>query len=196
MPALRTIAHMCGIRTWFRHTAFLAVYLLVCCQPLFAQSPGREYQLKSVFLLHFTQFVEWPETSFKSDTSALIIGVLGNNPFGAYLEQAVAGEKVDFHPVVVRYYKKESEASGCHILFLNAEPDKIAGILRSLHGKNILTVSDRPGFARQGGMIYLFNKDNKIKIQVNIDACKKSELVLSSKLLRLAEIFEPPKTNN
>jgi hypothetical protein len=196
MPAVTTISRGCSIGSRLRYTALLTVWLLICGHSLFSQLPARGYQLQSVFLFHFTQFVEWPETSFASDTSPLIIGVLGKNPFGDFLEQAVADEKVDTRPVVVKYYKSQAETAGCHILFLNVERDKIPGILRSLSGKHILTVSDRPDFARQGGMIYLFMRDNKIKIQVNIEACKKSELVVSSKLLRLAEIVGPPENNN
>jgi hypothetical protein len=58
-------------------------------------------------------------------------------------------------------------------------------------GKNILTVSDAADFNKQGGMIKLFTKSNKIKLQVNMDATKQSQLELSSKLLRLAEIYKP-----
>jgi hypothetical protein len=158
--------------------------------------PSREYQLKAVFLFNFTQFVEWPPASFETSESPLIIGVLGENPFGAYLEQTVSDEKVNGHPVSVRYFDNEKEAQTSHILFINiTETKKRKEAINALRGKNILTVSDAPDFTKLGGMIRFFNQVNKIKLQINLSASKESELVLSSKLLKLADIFEGAKTN-
>jgi hypothetical protein len=154
--------------------------------------PSREYQLKAVFLFNFTQFVNWPPTAFDSEKSSLVIGVIGENPFGSFLEETVAGEKVGEHAVVVRHFKNVSEITDCHILFINIRDGRNrTNILDQLKGKNILTVSDAADFNKQGGMIRLFTKTNKIKLQVNMDATRQSELELSSKLLRLAEIYKP-----
>ena len=167
--------------------------LLLTYLSLHAQtSPSLEYQLKAVFIFNFTQFVEWPSTSFDTDQSPLVIGVLGENPFGAYLEETVSGEKINKHAVVVRYYKNEEDAKNCHLLFINlpdAKKRKMA--VEALKGKNILTVSDASGFSNEGGMIRFFTRNNKISLQINLEASKASELVFSSKLLRLADIFKP-----
>jgi len=42
-------------------------------------------------------------------------------------------------------------------------------------------------------MIRLFTSNNKIKLQINLDASRLSELTFSSKLLRLAEILNQAK---
>ena len=68
-------------------------------------------------------------------------------------------------------------------------------MLEAMQGKNILTISDYPDFLKQGGMIRLVTISNKIKVQINIDACRKSEMVISSKLLRLAEIYTTEANN-
>jgi hypothetical protein len=60
-----------------------------------------EYKVKSVFIFNFTKFVDWPSTSFESEDSPFIIGIIGNNPFGNYLEETVLGEKVGPHPIVI-----------------------------------------------------------------------------------------------
>ena len=59
--------------------------------------PAREYQVKAVFLYHFVQFVQWPPESFPAKDSPLVVGILGEDPFDAYLEQVVKGE-VDGRP--------------------------------------------------------------------------------------------------
>jgi uncharacterized protein DUF4154 len=171
--------------------------LLISNLTLAAQTPiTREFQLKAVFLFNFTQFVEWPASSFSTDRAPLVIGILGKNPFGAYLEEIVSGEKTNGHAITVQYYSDMEEIKTCHILFINmAEEKKVKRIVEGLKGRDILTVGDEPDFSEQGGMIRLFTRENKIKFQVNLEAAKAAGLVLSSKLLRLADIYVPPKNN-
>ncbi|HEX6428631.1 MAG TPA: YfiR family protein [Niastella sp.] len=175
------------------HLFLVALFLLQGTQHVYAQAPSREYQLKAVFLFNFTQFVNWPVNAFENDQSPLVIGVIGENPFGAFLVQTVSGEKINGHPLVVQHYKNEEEIKSCHILFVNiGETKKQEQVLGDLQGKNILTVSDDPDFLKQGGMVRFVTNNNKIKLQINMDACKESKMVLSSKLLRLAEIIKNP----
>ena len=152
----------------------------------------KEYQLKAVFLFNFTQFVDWPSNSFTSDDAPLVIGIMGEDPFGSYLQQTVSGEKAKKHPVMVRRFATLDEVKSCHIMFINLDDEKKrVEATESLKARNILTVSDRPGFLEEGGMVRFMTKDNKIKLQINPEASKSANLVISSKLLRLAEIFNP-----
>ena len=173
----------------------LTLPLFICSMFLSAQtSPSKEYQIKAVFLFNFTQFVEWPASAFSQSEMPLIIGVLGNNPFGNYLNEAVFNEKANNHPLIVQYYNTLEEIKNCHILFINlTEKGKLEQALKSLKGKSILTVSDASGFLKQGGIIRFFTQDNKIQFQINPEAAKEVELLVSSKLLRLAEIVIPKK---
>lgn len=153
-----------------------------------------EYQLKAVFLFNFTQFVEWAPTSFATDQSPLIIGIVGEDPFGTYLSDVISGEKVNGHPIMIQHYSNYEDIKTCHIVFItNNENNKIEQITTSLKKYNILTVSDAPNFLVQGGMIRFFIKNNKMQFQINLDAARESNLLISSKLLRLADIYVPVK---
>lgn len=158
---------------------------------LFAQtSVTREYQIKAAFLFNFTQFVEWPATS--NSQAPIVIGVLGKNPFGSYLEDIVSGEKVNGHSLVVQYYNSVEDIKTCHVLFVStAEANNFDHIVETLKNRNILTVSDGTDFIHHGGMIRFFTRNNKIQLQINPEAAKSAKLVVSSKLLRLAEIYSP-----
>ena len=161
-----------------------------------AQPPSREYELKAVFLFNFSQFVEWPPASFSTAQAPLVIGILGKNPFGSYLEELVAGEKVNGHAVTIQYYNSVEEIRSCHILFVNlADTKKTERAIGDLRGRNILTVSDASDFSAQGGMIRFFTRENKIKFEIDLEASKAAGLTISSKLLRLAEIYIPPKNS-
>jgi len=123
---------------------YFTASLLVCCTILFSAQTqiAREYQVKAVFLFNFSQFVEWPAQSFQ-DTNALVIGILGDDPFGAYLDEAVRGEEVNGHPLVVNRYKHIDDVKACHILFINAaETHQLKQVFANLKSRSILTVSD------------------------------------------------------
>lgn len=153
-----------------------------------AQS-SREYNIKAVFLYNFTQFVEWPTDALRKPDAPFIIGILGNDPFRSAIDEAVAGEKVKGHQIMVQRYQNVKDIKNCNILFIsNTEGGKLREILAALPNKNILTVSDIPEFAATGGIIRFMTKENKIKLQINLLASKEADLNISSKLLQVAEI--------
>lgn len=169
----------------------LAFGILLCITKLNAQTASREYTVKAVFLFNFTQFVNWPPSSFSHQRAPFIIGIYGGDPFGTELDETVAGEQVNGHPVVVQRLNNINEARRCHILFINQrEARNVVDILAQLGNESVLTVSDFPGFARSGGMVNFMNVSNKIKLQINPAAAKSADLAISSKLLRLADIVE------
>jgi hypothetical protein len=154
--------------------------------------PTSEYQLKAVFLFNFAQFVEWPPQAFADAETPLVIGVLGEDPFGSYLDETVRGEAMKGHPMVVRRYREVEEVEACHILFISqTRAGRMEQILTRLNGQNVLTVSDAPGFARQGGMIEFVTNRNKIRLRMNLEAARVADLTISSKLLRLADLVAP-----
>ena len=153
------------------------------------QGTSKEYQLKAIFLYNFTQFVEWPASAFSTPDAPLVIGILGTDPFGTYLDDTVRGDTVNTHPITVQRFRRVEDIGTCHILFVS-EPDEqnLARILVSLKGRNILTVGDGERFAARGGMIRFVTDHNRIRLRINLKATQVAALKLSSKLLRPAEI--------
>src|SRR6185312_16560229 len=108
------------------------------------------------FLFNFTQFVEWPAESLGKTGAPFVIGILGENPFGNYLQEIIAGESVNGHPLTIHQYKNVDEIKLCNILFINfSEMGQVRGVLTALKGHSILTVSDVANFIQSGGMIRL-----------------------------------------
>jgi len=153
-----------------------------------AQTPAREYQLKAVFLYNFVQFTEWPTNAFPNTNSPVVIGILGADPFGGTLDETVRGEKVGDRNLVVKRCRRVEEAMDCHVLFISpSEKDPLGVIFWRLKGRNILTVGETENFAENGGMIRFFKEKNKIRFRINVEAVRNASLIISSKLLRLAE---------
>lgn len=151
-----------------------------------SHSQTRANQVEAVFLFNFAQFVDWPPGSFGSATAPLVIGILGNDPFGAYIDKVVEGEKLGSHPIIVQRYSDVGEIKNCHILFTN----RSYPALKTLQGRSILTVGDQKEFASDGGIIRFYIENNKIRLQINLKAAKTANLNISSKLLRLADVIE------
>jgi hypothetical protein len=158
----------------------------------FSQNGTAEYKVKAVFLYNFSQFVEWPASSFGSETDPFIIGVLGQNPFGTTLNDVVSGEKAKGRPISIKYYRNTDEIKSPQILFIaKDQAGSLGDILFRLNGRNIFTVSESANFLSRGGIMWLFTKGSKVGLMINIDAAKSAKLEISSKLLRSAEIYVP-----
>ncbi len=160
-----------------------------------AAAPGsaqvlREYDLKAAFLYNFITFTDWPDASFPSPESPYVIGIVGDDPFGFALDEIVNGERIKGRPLAVRRFKRLDELRHCHILFISAsESRRLADCLRRLKGQPILTVSDMAGFTAAGGGIG-FTPAPRIGLTINPAALRDANLVVSSKLLRLAQLTE------
>lgn len=149
-------------------------------------APTAEYQIKAVFLFNFAQFIEWPPTAFPERQTPFVIGVLGQDPFGSYLDETVRGEKVNNRPLTVRRYRRVEEIQTCHVLFISrSEAGRLDQILANLKYRNILTVADVESAASSGVMIRFVTQQNKIRLRINPEAAKAANLTISSKLLRL-----------
>lgn len=150
-----------------------------------------EYQVKSAFLFHFTQFVNWPDSAFSSSDSPIIIGLLGHDPFGANLDRIVRGEVVRGRQLVVKRLSSVRKAKDCHIVFVSSsETSRIRGILATLRAANVLTVGETDTFCPLGGVVNLVTQRERIGIEVNPDAAKRAGLRINSRLMKLAKLVK------
>jgi hypothetical protein len=163
--------------------------LLLACGLAGAAAPVSEYQLKAVFLFNFAEFVEWPAAALPHAEAPFVIGVLGDDPFGATLDEVVRGETVNHHPLAVRRFRSIAEIRDCQILFITAaELTHLDAILVALKGRSVLTVTDADDPVPRGVVIALVRRDNRIRLRIDLEAARASNLTISSKLLRPAEI--------
>ena len=186
-------------RIGFRRVWLLGLALLACAPSLARAEPATstEYQLKAAFLFKLSQFVDWPAQAFNGPATPLVIGVVGEDPFGAYLDDLVRGEKIGLRPLNVRRYRRNEEIIGCHILFVcSSESTGLEKIIRRLTGRSLLTVSDAETFLRLGGMVRFATENGKIRLKINVEAAKAAELTISSKILSPATIATAAELSN
>ena len=151
-----------------------------------------EYAVKAAFLFNFTKFVEWPESSFDGADSPIVIGIVGDDPFGDNLARIVAGQKVQGRGIVIRNKRYSDDFRTCHVLFIStSERHHSNQILADLQASAVLTVSDNEGFADAGGVMQFVTEDNHIRFVINLNAAARNHLHVSAKLLALARVINP-----
>ena len=172
-----------------RQYLLVAVLGTVSLPAVAQSSASNEYQIKAAFLFNFTQFIDWPVQTFSSPDAPFVIGVLGHDPFGYYLEEIVEGEQINGHPLVVKRFNNVGEAKSAQLLFISpGKGEKLSDVLADLKTTNVLTVGEANNFTKQGGMIGFLTENRKVRIQINLQAAQQADLTVSSKLLRVAEI--------
>jgi YfiR/HmsC-like len=148
-----------------------------------------EYQVKAVFVFNFSRSLEWSPQSFTAPNAPFVIGILGNDPFGARLDEAVRGEQIDQHPLLVRRFRTMDEIGACQILYMHrSEGAQLQQILLAIDHRSTLTVSDLDRASERGVMIQFATENNRIRLRINVESAHAAGLTISSKLLRSAEI--------
>ncbi len=169
----------------------MAYVALLICLPAVASGEAPEYEVKAGFLYNFTKFVTWPPEAFRGPNSPIVIGILGEDPFGQGLEASLSGETAQGRAVHVRKITRvEDAAQACQVLFVSrSERGKAREILRALAGRPILTVGDDEDFAAQGGVIQFYLEQRRVRFVINMAASQRAGLKISSQLLQLARVI-------
>ena len=179
----------------FLRTTAIALATLITA--LFPQSavaqpqsePKGEYALKAVFLYNFCRFIDWPKSAFASPNEPIVIGVIGEDPFGSLLKEAVQGETSRGRAIQIEHYSKPDAIGHCHLLFVShSEAGRTEKILSSVSGKSVVTVGETDAFLDRGGMIALTADKNRVRLHINPSLLRAASLDVSSKLLRVAEV--------
>jgi len=174
-----------GLQALLCGTLCVTIFLRGACG---AEAPT-EYQVKAVFVYNFSRFVDWPPQTFTAPDEPFVICILGGDPFGARLDEAVRGEQIDRHPLLVRRFRNLGEIGDCRILYIDrSESAQLQQILAALDHRGTLTVSDLDDSSKRGVMIQFTTENNRIRLRINVESARASGLTISSKLLRSAEI--------
>jgi hypothetical protein len=191
----REVASLFRSRTWFRRSPCLALSIALSAvlgSAAYARAQAErvsEYQVKAAFLYNFAKFVEWPDAPSTNGRDPILLCVAGRDPFGKILEQTILGKTANGHPFMIKLFKKDEDASGCHILFTDSSDETyIRSLFDRLKGSSVLTVGETGKFLRLGGIINFTLEENRVRFEINVDAAERARLKISSKLLSVAKV--------
>jgi len=143
-----------------------------------------EYEVKAVFLYHFTRYLQWP----KADApGGFEIAVLGESAIVAPLTEIAAKKTVNQRPILIRMIDSMEALGRPHVLFVakTATP-RLRRILEETRGKAILTVGEEDGLGDEGLAVNFVLRDGAVKFEINERVLRASGIQPSSQLLKLA----------
>ena len=149
-----------------------------------------EYKVKALFLYNFAKFVEWPDEVFRGPTDSITLCVLGVDPFGAALDDAVNFRFVGRRPLVVRRISEPRRVAGCQVLFVSSsERNRLEAIFDAVRNASVLTIGESSNFISAGGAIrFLLVEGNKVRFEINPQEAISQRLRISPNVLNLAKI--------
>jgi hypothetical protein len=175
-----------------RAIACLGVVLSCLTPTVTAQAQdavSHEYRIKAAFLFNFTRFIDWPSGSFADAASPIVIGVIGDDPFGAELANVLKDRRVNGRPLVARTIHAAEDARATHLLFVGvSEHEEVARVLQSLRRYPVTTVGESAEFAKEGGMITFVIRNDKVRFEINADAAERAGIRISAHLEKLATV--------
>ena len=188
-------ARFCGLKAALRPTSWRAVWLALLgwawlgTAPLGAQPayPPTEAGVKAGYLFNFTKYTDWPTNAFTNATAPLVLGVLGDDPFGAALDQTVGKRTSQGRQVVLRRAREVAALQDCHAIFIcRSEQARLPAILAALRASPVVTVCDTGAFFEQGVMIKFTLVQDRVRFEVRRDAAEQVGIKFSSGLLDAA----------
>ena len=148
-----------------------------------------EYQLKAQVLTQLLSYAEWPPEAEASKKTFDLV-VMGNSPFGSYLDGCAQNCTIRHRPIRVRYLPKAMDPGPCAAIFLcRSEAGRSGAVCAWARSHQALTLSDDEALARQGVMVNLLMEGRYVRLAVNLPAMSNAGLSLSSRLLKNARIL-------
>lgn len=141
------------------------------------QLKATQPQLQALFIKKITKYVFGPDKVRLSDGQPVRVAAVSPRELSRFFNR----------PDDFRLIRWPGE---CQVLFLNGKnPRSTAAILQKVRELPVLTIGSSPDFMRQGGIINLVESGSRFKLQVNVCAARRAGLTISSKLLKLSEIY-------
>lgn len=188
---------MIGIRE--RSLNYFAAILLLAAGLCHAQScyaegrvstdagATRAGEIKAAFIYNFAKFVEWPQSTFASDSTPLQLcaftGAVSATPLSLIDGRLAQGREIKLTTI-----DGPSEASACQILYLTDEHRASwFAALPDLSLRPVLTISEDANFIDNGGIVSLFIEKDHVRFRVNLTAAQQNGLKFSARILQLAQ---------
>jgi len=150
-----------------------------------------EYQVKALFILNFTKYVDWPPQTLVGSNTPITIGIYGDSKLGEALRHVLAGKSAGGRAIVVRQIQSTNDYNQCQILFIShSAASRMSAILEKACAWPVLTVGEDAAFAQNGGIINFVLRNGNVRLEIDLAAARKAGLTISSRLLAVADVVK------
>jgi len=153
---------------------------------------ANENTLKSAYIFNFIRYTDWPDSSTwgesRKEGQKVTLAVSGDFPLLKALKRQVLQQQNLQPHIQVRACTIPDCFESSQVLFIGRNSsEQLHTLLQRINSKPVLTISDIPGFADQGGMIELKKEGERMVFRINLQALH-PDIYISAQLLQLAEI--------
>ena len=166
----------------YKLISFILIFALY--SPLSANES--EENLKVVITSKVAKYIGWKD----DNSEEFIITVLGM--FDRELFDDIYKNKtIKNRPIKINHINNIAQLKSTDILYISKDSTcKIYHVLDRCKNRNILTISDKRGFAQKGGMIQIYFISQKLKLKINVAKVLSQNLSIEPTLLRIADIVK------
>jgi len=151
-----------------------------------------ELAVKAAFIYKFQFYVSWPPRAYTAPDSPFKLCIVGDDPFGNLIDQAVSGQRVGGRTIAVARLSSVSVDDHCQMLYLGTEDPRLARQeLSAVDGQPVLTITDAISDDSAKGMINFVIADDRVRFEIDDAAAARDGLPISSKLLSVALSVRP-----
>ncbi|MGZ9097525.1 MAG: YfiR family protein [Micavibrio sp.] len=169
---------------------FVVVAATVTCLPAAARSTAdmqlNAQKIEAGLIYNFLKYTVWPQSSLSGN---MVVCLFGGDPFDGKLDPLEGRTAQQYVISIKRIYRVES-LDGCHLVFIpQSQRAALRNILARSKGKAILTVSNIPNFAVQGGMVEFYTgPDQRMHLNINTKAVSGARLHIQDRMVKLSEV--------
>lgn len=152
-----------------------------------AQPVIEEENLVAALSLNIVRFTTWPE----SPSSSFNLCVYGDNVTKEAFSSLEA-KPLGSRNIHVLTLDRLIDLDRCQAIYIHEmRQNLLSQVFNDLKRRPILSLGSTEGFAENGGMIGLRKVNGKLAIDINLRVTNEAGIVISSRLLSLANIVEP-----
>ena len=145
-----------------------------------------EFEAKAVLVYHFAKLTSWPEGTFKTEQSPILISVYGDKGFYEVLTK-YHDRIVNGRPLSVRYIEALAEDTPPQILYITGDMDPTAEYYLKEHSTPTLTVGENKDFVERGGILSIVREKEHLTLYANLKAAVETKLYLNNNLVKLTK---------
>ncbi len=138
-----------------------------------------EYAIKGALITHFVRMCDWPERALPKDAAQFTLGLIGPDEVCEQIRKQTEGKKVGARTIKVVQGAAPGDLGAANLVFLAAaEKEQSPALIKAFRISPVLTVSEIPGFAKEGGTLNFFfveeNGKKKTRFELNLDAAERT----------------------
>jgi hypothetical protein len=151
-----------------------------------AEDESLEYAVKATYLYKLGPFIEWP-ASAGSQSETFKICIIGPDPFGDTVDQAVAGQAIGGRAIKIVRLPHIARDTNCQVIYLSGSPEQsVAAALLAVKGLPVLTVTENSVDSDDKGIVNFVIVENRVRFEIDDNAAAENGITISSKVLDLA----------